>query len=107
VAAGRVKLCLGTGSSSKAERAYPEPIDAARELDVVMVAESEGGYSVFVPELPSVATQGESIEEVRANAREAIEGYLEVMLEDGLPIPTGSSTVIHRRSAGVRRGQLT
>jgi predicted RNase H-like HicB family nuclease len=56
-------------------------MDAAREFDVVMVAEPEGGYSVFVPELPSVATQGESIEEARANAREAIEGYLEVMLE--------------------------
>jgi predicted RNase H-like HicB family nuclease len=53
----------------------------------VIVAEPEGGYSVFVPELPSVATQGETIEEARANAQEAIEGYLEVMQEDGLPIP--------------------
>lgn len=59
-----------------------------REFDVMIVAESEGGYSVLVPELPSVATQGETIEEARANAREAIEGYLEVMHEDGLPIPT-------------------
>jgi predicted RNase H-like HicB family nuclease len=57
-----------------------------REFDLVIVAEPEGGYSVFVPELPSVATQGESIEEARENAREAIEGYLEVMHEDGLPI---------------------
>jgi antitoxin HicB len=60
---------------------------AEREFDVVIVAEAEGGYSVFVPELPSVATQGETIEEARTNAREAIEGYLEVMHEDGLPIP--------------------
>jgi predicted RNase H-like HicB family nuclease len=58
-----------------------------REFDLVMVAEPEGGYSVFVPELPSVATQGETIDEARANAQEAIEGYLEVMREDGLPIP--------------------
>jgi antitoxin HicB len=62
-------------------------VDTAREFEVVMVAEPEGGYSVFVPELPSVATQGETIEEARANAQEAIEGYLEVMHEDGLPIP--------------------
>lgn len=61
---------------------------AEREFDVVIVAEPEGGYSVFVPELPSVATQGETIEESRANAQEAIEGCLEVMHEDGLPIPT-------------------
>ncbi len=58
-----------------------------REFDVVIVAEPEGGYSVFVPELPSVATQGETIGEARANAQEAIEGYLEVV-HDRLPIPT-------------------
>lgn len=43
---------------------------------------------MFVPELPSVATQGETIEEADANAQEAIEGYLEVMHDDGLPFPT-------------------
>lgn len=61
-------------------------MSAERELDVVIVAEQEGGYSGFVPELPSVATQGETIEEARANAQEAIEGYLEVTHEDALPI---------------------
>lgn len=34
-----------------------------------------------------MATQGETVEEARANAREAIEGYLEVMHQDELPIP--------------------
>lgn len=67
-----------------------------REFDVVIVAEPEGGYSVFVPELPSVATQGETIEEARANAQEAIEGYLEVMHDDGLTIPT-----VHRDRVAV------
>jgi predicted RNase H-like HicB family nuclease len=57
-------------------------------FDVVIVAEAEGGYSVFVPELPSVATQGVTIEEARSNAQEAIKGYLDVMHEDGLPIPS-------------------
>jgi antitoxin HicB len=70
-----------------------------REFDLVIVAEAEGGYSVFVPELPSVATQGESIEEARANAREAIEAYLEVMHEDGLPIP-----LVHRDRVAVTAG---
>jgi antitoxin HicB len=59
-----------------------------REFDVVIVAEREGGYNVLVPELPSVATQGETVEEARANAQEAIEGYLEVMHDYGLPVPT-------------------
>jgi predicted RNase H-like HicB family nuclease len=52
---------------------------------------------VFVPELPSVATQGETIEEARANAQEAIEGYLEVMHDDGLPIPA-----VHRDRVAVQ-----
>lgn len=38
-------------------------MSAQREFDVVIVSEAEGGYSVFVPELPSVATQGETIED--------------------------------------------
>jgi antitoxin HicB len=71
-------------------------MSAEREFDVVIVGEPEGGYSVFVPELPSVATQGETIEEARANAQEAIEGYLEVMHEDDLPIPT-----VHRDRVAV------
>jgi predicted RNase H-like HicB family nuclease len=29
-----------------------------REFEITLVPESEGGFSVFVPELPSVATQG-------------------------------------------------
>jgi predicted RNase H-like HicB family nuclease len=72
-------------------------MDAGHEFDVVMVAEPEGGYSVFVPDLPSVATQGETIEEARTNAQEEIEGYLEVMHEDNLPIPS-----VHRDRVAVR-----
>jgi antitoxin HicB len=59
-----------------------------REYEIVLQPEPEGGFSVFVPELPSVATQGETREEAFAMARDAIEGYLEVMEEEGLPIPT-------------------
>jgi antitoxin HicB len=59
-----------------------------REYEIVLQAEPDGGFSVFVPELPSVATQGETVEEAHAMAKEAIEGYLEVMREDGLTVPT-------------------
>jgi len=59
------------------------------KYEIVLRPEPEGGFSVSVPELPSVATQGETIEE-------AIEAYLEVMHKDGLPIPT-----IHRSSVAV------
>lgn len=59
-----------------------------REYDVVLVPEAEGGYSVFVPNLPSVATQAETVEEALDMARDAIEGYLEIMREEGWPVPT-------------------
>ena len=59
-----------------------------REFEIVLIPETEGGFSVFVPELPSVATQGETVEEALEMAKEAIELYVEVMEEDGLPLPT-------------------
>ncbi|HZT05919.1 MAG TPA: type II toxin-antitoxin system HicB family antitoxin [Chloroflexota bacterium] len=47
----------------------------------------EGGYTVRVPALPGCNTQGDSMAEAIANAREAIEGYLESLKELGRPIP--------------------
>jgi predicted RNase H-like HicB family nuclease len=35
-----------------------------------------GGYSAEVPALPGCYTQGETLEEVRDNLREAVEGWL-------------------------------
>jgi len=49
--------------------------------------EPEGGFTVTCPKLPAVVTYGETLEEAQANAREAISLCLEVMREDGQPIP--------------------
>ena len=49
--------------------------------------EPEGGYTVTCPRLPPVVTYGETLAEARSNAREAIELCLEVMKQDGQPIP--------------------
>ncbi len=70
--------------------AYPQP-DAASSatyrFEIAICPEEEGGYSVLVPELAGVTTQGESIDEAAANAIEAIEGALLVYKEDGaIPI---------------------
>ena len=45
------------------------------------------GFTVTCPKLPPVVTYGETLEEAQANAREAIELCLEVMRENGQPIP--------------------
>ena len=49
--------------------------------------EPEGGYTVTCPSLPPVVTYGKTLDEARRNAREAIELCLEVLKEDGQPIP--------------------
>jgi predicted RNase H-like HicB family nuclease len=44
---------------------------------VILTAEAEGGYSVFVPALPGCFSEGDSEEEALANIREAIACHLE------------------------------
>lgn len=53
----------------------------------------EGGFTVSVPELPDVVTEGETVDEALAMAKEAIEAYLEAMRERGWPLPLAE----HRR----------
>jgi len=49
---------------------------APRKFTVLLIAEPEGGYSVEVPELPGCFTEGDTLEEAMANAKEAIDCYL-------------------------------
>jgi predicted RNase H-like HicB family nuclease len=49
--------------------------------------EPEGGFTVTGPKLPPVVTYGETLEQAQTNARGAIELCLEVLREDGQPIP--------------------
>jgi len=57
-----------------------------RDYEVVLQPE-EGGFSVLVPDLPGCHTQGETVKEALAMAKEVIEGYLESLEEEGLPFP--------------------
>ena len=45
----------------------------------------EGGYWAEVPALRGCRTQGETLDEVRANLREAIAGWLEVAADRAQP----------------------
>ena len=59
----------------------------ARRYTVIFEKEDEGGYHVFCPVLPGCHTQSETIEEGTQNIREAIQLYIESLVEDGLPVP--------------------
>jgi len=57
-------------------------------LSVPLPAQARRRVYGHLPKLPPVVTHGETPEEAQANAPEAIELCLEVMREDGQPIPT-------------------
>ena len=50
-------------------------------------AAEEGGFWAEVPALPGCFTQGETLDEVRVMAKEAIEGFLEMLAKHGKEIP--------------------
>jgi predicted RNase H-like HicB family nuclease len=47
----------------------------------------EGGYVVTCPALPGLVTEGDTYEQARERAVEAMELYLESLQQDGLPFP--------------------
>ena len=50
---------------------------------IVIHHEPNGGYWAEVPALPGCVSQGDTLSELNANIREAIEGYLDVLREEG------------------------
>jgi predicted RNase H-like HicB family nuclease len=50
-------------------------------LKIVIHDAEEGGYWAEVPALPGCATQGETMDELIENVREAVEGVLNVLAD--------------------------
>ncbi len=68
-----------------------------REFTVVILEDESGGYVAIVPELPGCHTQGDSLDEVMENVREAIELYLETLSEEE------KEELLSRRVVGLQR----
>ena len=51
------------------------------------VDQKQGGYWVTVPALPGCYSQGDTLEEAIANAREAIHLYVTTLIAEGAPVP--------------------
>jgi len=62
---------------------------SAREVEFIFEPQEEGGYHVYAPELPGLHTQGETLEEATASARETLELYVEGLREDGRSLEMG------------------
>jgi len=67
------------------------------EFSVVILEEEGGGYVAIVPELPGCHTQGDSLDEVIRNIKEAIELYLETLSEEE------KKELLGRRVVGIQR----
>ncbi len=68
------------------------------KLKVIIHDAEEGGFWAEVPGFPGCVSEGETLEEVRANIREALEGVLEVMqdmpVEESNNEPGGRTEVL-------------
>ncbi len=60
---------------------------------ILLREEPEGGYTVTVPTLPGCITYGANVNEAIEMAKEAIELYLESLVEHGEDIPTEENTL--------------
>jgi predicted RNase H-like HicB family nuclease len=59
----------------------------AAQYECTFRPDAEGGYQVRCAAFPGLVTFGDTLEEARANAREALELCLEVYREKGWPLP--------------------
>lgn len=67
------------------------------QYTVLFEPAEEGGFVVHVPALPGCVTEGDTIEEARAMACDAIKGYLEALAKHGEEIPVESNNTIQER----------
>jgi predicted RNase H-like HicB family nuclease len=69
---------------------------------VLLEPDEQGGYVVTCPALPGLVGHGDTLEEARAMAADAIEYYLESLQMDGAPVPPSEHPL-----QGVRRETVT
>jgi len=56
-------------------------------------SEPEGGYTITVPSLPGCISYGETFEKAMEMIKDAMEGWLAVAREQGVPIPDQFETI--------------
>ena len=64
------------------------------EFLAIACAEDEGGFSVFAANVPGVISQGETIEEAKANISEAFLGMLQACRKRGEPLPYSYQPIV-------------
>ena len=68
-----------------------------REFDVVIIEDETGGYVAFMPALPGCHTQGDTLEELMDNAKEAINLYIETLEKEE------KKDILQQRVVGIQK----
>lgn len=55
---------------------------------VIIEKGRESGYVAYAPALKGCVSQGNTKTEAQENLKEAMEAYIEALIEDGIPLPT-------------------
>lgn len=58
----------------------------------VVIEEGPTSFGAYVPDLPGCVAAAETRTEVMELIREAVEGHLEILREEGMPVPEPHST---------------
>lgn len=65
-------------------------------FSVVLEPQADGGFTVLVPALPEVVTEGDTKEEALTNAEEAIRAVLDYRRDHHLTIPADAPPEVRR-----------
>jgi predicted RNase H-like HicB family nuclease len=61
----------------------------------ILPGDDQHAWGVEVPDIPGCSSAGDDLDDAMAMAREAIEGHLEILAEDGAPIPVAQKVTVH------------
>ena len=62
-------------------------VEKVLRYNAIFEPAEEGGFTVTVPKLPGVVTEGETFEKAMEMVKDAIKGYLEILQEQREKIP--------------------
>ncbi len=62
-------------------------------FQVELDQDDDGRWSASIPALPGCGTWGETVDEALEAPREASQAYVDVLIEDGRPLPVESDSL--------------
>ena len=71
-------------------------MDEQYSFSIVLEPQEGGGFTVLVPALPEVVTEGDSESEALSNAEEAIRAVLAYRRDNGISIPADARPEVRK-----------